>query len=44
MTTAEISRDQSYCDIGMHQQCSGYTEDDMDAETCMCSCHDLDEA
>lgn len=32
--------DQSYCDLDMHQQCSGYTEDESDAETCMCSCHD----
>lgn len=32
--------DQSFCDVALHQQCSGYTEDEGDPETCMCSCHD----
>lgn len=32
--------DQSFCDVGLHQQCSGYTEDEGDPEPCMCSCHD----
>lgn len=36
----EPSKDQSYCDVGQHQACSGYTEDEWDAETCMCNCHD----
>ena len=40
MTTTEPTPDQSYCDLGMHQQCSGYTEDESDPETCMCPCHD----
>jgi hypothetical protein len=36
----EPTPDQTYCDLDMHQQCSGYTEDESDPETCMCSCHD----
>lgn len=33
--------DQSYCDVGLHAPvCSGYTEDEMDAESCTCECHD----
>lgn len=38
--TATPTRDQSYCDIGRHQQCSGYTEDEADPETCVCTCHE----
>lgn len=38
----EPTRDESYCDVGRHQQCSGYTEDDIDTETCLCNCHDPD--
>lgn len=34
------TKDQSWCDLYRHQQCSGYTEDEADAETCMCECHD----
>lgn len=37
----EPTPDQSYCDVGRHQQCSGYTEDEADPESCLCSCHDL---
>jgi hypothetical protein len=37
------TKDQSYCDIGQHDRCSGYTEDEMDAESCMCNCHDEDD-
>lgn len=33
------TKDQSYCDLLRHQQCSGYTEDEADPETCMCDCH-----
>lgn len=40
MVTAEPTRDQSYCDVARHLQCSGYTEDENDAETCLCNCHD----
>jgi hypothetical protein len=36
----EPTPDQSYCDVGDHIHCSGYTEDDFDTETCFCSCHD----
>lgn len=36
----EPTPDQSYCDVGRHQACSGYTEDEFDTETCMCPCHD----
>lgn len=32
--------DQTYCDVGRHQQCTGYTEDEADPESCMCPCHD----
>ena len=35
----EPTSDQSYCDVGRHQECSGYTEDEADPETCMCLCH-----
>jgi len=38
--TREPTRDQSYCDVGDHIHCSGYTEDDFDTETCFCDCHD----
>lgn len=38
------TRDESYCDVGDHQRCSGYTEDERDPETCMCACHDADTA
>ena len=37
---ARPTPDQSYCDVGLHQQCSGYTEDEADPETCTCNCHD----
>ena len=36
----EPTPDQSYCDVGLHQMCSGYTEDENDPETCFCECHD----
>ena len=34
------TRDQSYCEVGCHQNCSGFTEDEGDPESCMCECHD----
>lgn len=37
---SEPTRDQSYCDLGRHLACSGYTEDEGDPETCLCFCHD----
>ncbi|HMM95363.1 hypothetical protein [Phycicoccus sp.] len=37
--TNEPTLDQSRCDIGDHVRCTGYTEDERDPETCMCSCH-----
>lgn len=33
--------DESHCDLGHHDFCTGYTEDEADPETCMCECHDL---
>ena len=36
----EPTKDQSYCDVGQHGRCSGHTEDELDPETCFCSCHD----
>lgn len=36
----EPTLDQSYCDVGRHLQCSGYTEDEADPESCLCTCHD----
>lgn len=33
------TKDQSYCQVGDCQGCSGLTEDEADPETCMCSCH-----
>lgn len=36
----EPTPDQSYCDVGRHAPvCSGYTEDEADPESCMCTCH-----
>lgn len=44
MTVEESpTADQTYCDFQMHLQCSGYTEDESDPESCMCDCHDLEE-
>lgn len=39
MSTGNPTLDQSYCDLSMHEHCSGYTEDESDPETCMCDCH-----
>ena len=36
----EPTPDQSYCDVEMHDSCSGYTEDEFDPESCFCECHD----
>lgn len=36
----ETTSDQSYCEVGRHQACGGYTEDESDPESCMCDCHD----
>lgn len=43
-TTASVepTPDQTYCDLGDHQHCGGYTEDESDPETCMCNCHDAE--
>ncbi|MER2142165.1 MAG: hypothetical protein ABS888_00110 [Eubacteriales bacterium] len=38
--TAEPTKDQSWCDLAMHEHCTGYTEDERDAESCTCNCHD----
>lgn len=37
----EPTLDQSYCEVGQHQFCSGYTIDELDPESCFCSCHDI---
>ena len=36
------TRDQTWCEVGEHDNCSGYTEDESDPESCYCSCHDGD--
>jgi hypothetical protein len=36
-----VSRDESWCDVGQHQACPGYTQDESDPETCLCECHSL---
>lgn len=38
--SGEPSPDQSHCDLDQHEECSGYTEDEGDPETCFCPCHD----
>lgn len=41
MTEGRVpSSDQSYCEVGRHLACSGYTEDEQDPEGCLCDCHD----
>lgn len=40
----EPTPDESLCDTGNHQQCSGYTEDESDPESCFCDCHNPGES
>lgn len=40
MRLRETTKDQSFCDVGQHWRCSGYTEDESDPESCVCDCHD----
>ena len=34
------ARDQSYCETGWHDLCTGYTDDEFDPESCICDCHE----
>lgn len=45
MTTQQPTKDQSWCEVTppQHHHCPGYTEDEQDAETCFCACHDPEE-
>jgi hypothetical protein len=31
---------ESWCDVDVHRNCPGQTEDDYQADLCLCTCHE----